>query len=564
MPSWTPILEAALRAMNPGEQSVARKLEEQLPTSVQIIPNYRWQVIKNYKAPIDLEADFIIIWPHRGIAILEVKAGSVDWDATRNVWTGICSRSPTEQARNSRTDLCERLARTSTLGETDKIWRDRVQSFPCFPDVERDRFPASMDGYERESILGRNELKHIGHELDHLTSRTTHQCSDLTEERCQSLVKMLCPSVNLVPRISHILENEAEKIDWATNQSLIRIEGINEFRFVFISGSAGTGKTLHGLTALKMWLKDGHRSFYISTNPHLVRYLQLRFPDYKEYIISLADFLRKIAKINLPPEDPLSESDLLDGLYRPVPTDDINGISVIIDEAQDLSNDVLDGFIALCDYRKIWILYDDQQILKRGEPVSVFEKRIESVAGQAFGPLRLKYNLRNTQQIGKYAAQWVETTYAPADELPIGEPPIIIHVQDELNHDFKLRGILNSIFHESKFSNKDVVILSCLPTEVILKKYTSPQGEKQFGRRFSYIDSPSSPGTLRISSVLDFKGQETPVVLLIDTRDTTIINSYYIGSSRAIHRLYVIAFESQVVDSSKGLNEQIEEAGFDI
>ena len=564
MPNWTPIYEAALREMNPGEKSVARKLQEQLPSGVQIIPNYRWQIIDNYKAPVDLETDFLIIWPMRGIVILEVKSGPVGWDSNRNDWTGIISRSPTQQARGSRTDLCARLSKRSHLGESEKVWRDRIQAFPLFPDVERDRFPDVMDGYERVNILGRKELKSIGSTLEHLTSRTEGLSHDLTDERCAGLVKVLCPSVKLNPRITHIIEDESERIEWATTKSLKVIESVGEMRYVFLSGSAGTGKTLHGLTALNKWLHDGQHCFLIAKNPHLILHLQNRFPKLANSIVSITTFLREIVKIKTPCDDPMEEDTLLKVLYQSCSRERLSGISIILDEAQDLSQDSLDGLLALCDYRRFWILYDDQQVLHQGEGVEAFEKRIEESAGLNYEPIRLRYNLRNTQRIGEYAAEWVHTSYAPADDLPIGEAPSITHVRDEAEHDSVLKNLLHSILVDGDYSSKDVVILSCLQQSEVVAKYASSKGERTFGRRMAYIGPSKDQGVIRVSSVLDFKGQEARVIVLVDTREASVLNAFYIGGSRAMHRLFVIAFEKPVDKPSTNRMSSVRKAGFHV
>jgi Uncharacterized conserved protein (DUF2075)/Nuclease-related domain len=564
MPNWIPNYDVALAQMNSGERKVARQLQELLPPEVYIIANYRWQVIKNDKAPVDLETDFVIVWPLRGVVILEVKGGLVDWDPRVGTWLGLVSRSPTEQARGSRHGLVDKLARITYPHEDGKVWRDRVQAFPLFPDVDRDKFPSSMDGFERDCILGLKELRNISNVLQERTKSTVGRCANLTGERCHRLVQKLCPEVHLKPTASHIIEDESKMIEWATERQLRLVENLRDVPCVFVSGSAGTGKTIMGLTALKTWAASGHNAFFVTVNPHLAQFLRDQHSEQASLIYSLAGFLRDIVKCETPVGDPLAEDDLLDILSQPEIGSQLDGMSLVLDEAQDLSRDALGGLLTLCKYRNLWVLYDDQQVLEKGDRIEEFEARVRSMTGREQFPVRLNYNLRNTQRIGEYVSEWVQTDYAPSDDLPVGEPPSINYVVDDCAHDQALKDLLGELFNEQKYRAADVVLVSCLSSSEAQRKYTSSEGYTQFGRKMRYLGGEASPGVVRVASVLDFKGQEASVVVLADTRNATALNAFYIGGSRAKLRLYVIAYKKPVERPSTNFVASMEAAGYRI
>ncbi len=549
--------------MNPTEMRVARVLESQLPQNAVVLPNFRWQKKKRNRAAIDLETDAIIFWPGRGVIILEIKGGPVSFDANTDTWN-VISRSPTEQARFSRYDLCKILSRETNLG-SEKSWKDRLQAFPLFPDVCREDFPESVDGYKKEHILGRLQLQNLGDVLRGLTDCTRDNSAKLTEGRCLDIAKTLCPSFEVFPRAAHILEDEKLQIDSAVRQQLGTVDLFIHNQYLFINGPAGTGKTILAMSVMKTWLAESYKIHYVTRNPYLAASLRKRFPELEKMIHSIADFCEEVLGVPIRSRYPCEETDITEAMINVLGEPRLDGLNVIVDESQDFGPDVLEALVSLCKFGRLWVLFDDQQVLTKGITVQEFKDSLTREMGrQEISSIHWKKNLRNTIEIANYAAKFVKIGSVPAAGMPQGVPPDIRWVSDEKSHDSEFRKILNELLVKRDFLPNDIVVLSCLPERQVRQKYTSSDSHRNLGRQCAYLGEELPEKAVRVASVLDFKGMEAPVAILVDTKDAEALNAFYIGGSRAIHRLYVIVFQKEARDSGGQLSEAFENAGFSI
>lgn len=95
------------------ERDVARALVEKLPKEVVVYHGYPWlRAERNDRARADtlreVEADFVVVDPHRGILILEVKGGMIEYDSRDHTWSRLLNggrrrqiQDPFEQARKN-------------------------------------------------------------------------------------------------------------------------------------------------------------------------------------------------------------------------------------------------------------------------------------------------------------------------------------------------------------------------------------------------------------------------------------------------------------------------------
>ncbi|MEJ2147596.1 MAG: nuclease-related domain-containing protein [Acidobacteriota bacterium] len=95
------------------ERDVARALVETLPEEVVVYHSYPWlRAERNDRARADMlregEADFLVVDPHRGILILEVKGGTIEYDSRDHTWCRLLNggrrraiQDPFEQARKN-------------------------------------------------------------------------------------------------------------------------------------------------------------------------------------------------------------------------------------------------------------------------------------------------------------------------------------------------------------------------------------------------------------------------------------------------------------------------------
>ncbi len=97
----------------PAEKTFFRWAVEQLPDGVLVLPSVMLS-IPGRGAPVERELDLVIIDPDAGVTVVEVKGGTVSFDAKRNVWrraeaSGVVVRDPVQQARSARSELSKAL-----------------------------------------------------------------------------------------------------------------------------------------------------------------------------------------------------------------------------------------------------------------------------------------------------------------------------------------------------------------------------------------------------------------------------------------------------------------------
>jgi len=235
----------------------------------------------------------------------------------------------------------------------------------------------------------------------------------------------------------------------------------------------------------------------------------------------------------------------------------------ILDESQDVDSDFVGALNALGNVKQLWILYDDQQVLDKRIDQDKFEGDIAGEIGQLIDRLPWNMNLRNTQKIAEYSLQFVQTELEPCSSKPVGQEPEILYVNNSKEQAKEVKKVLHHLLGKEKVSPSDIVIISCLDREQIKDRYIK-NTPNYFGRQICYLRPLINKRVIRISTVLDFKGLESKVVILIDTQNAKALNAFYLGGSRAILRLYIIRREIDIPNSTEGFLGDMADAGLNI
>jgi len=143
-----------MSAANGSEDQVWHALQQQLQPGETLLRNVRFTDPKSG----DVEADFIILMPDAGIAVIEVKGGTVSFeDGSWTMRNGDYARRihPTEQARRAKHAVRRYLDRQPEWahGLVRSAW---LIALP-FTDVTGDMGPEG----KREQLIGRGELDMI-------------------------------------------------------------------------------------------------------------------------------------------------------------------------------------------------------------------------------------------------------------------------------------------------------------------------------------------------------------------------------------------------------------------
>lgn len=566
-PIWVPNFDIAkkIHLKNDSERTVARSLNKTLPENVIILPNWRWQKSQPNRAYLDLETDFLIIWPRQAIIILEVKGGEASYDPKNGQWVGLKSRSPTEQARASRNDICGILHETR-LFPSKKDWRDITYSFICFPQ-STSKPPVRVDGFNRENIFIGIDLDKIGYLLNNATKMSLDLANKLSDEFCEYIVKRyLSPEASFHPVPHLVLSQERKEIDAITQEQIENVREYVDNKYAFVRGPAGTGKTIIALSIIDTWVANSKPIYYITENPYLVNNLKEKYSGISEYIFSITDFSRDILKLDIPNGFRLSLEIIENMLLEAYDKHDFTGLNILIDEAQDLGCNLLLALVSLCKGGSLWVFYDDQQVLKMGQTVQSFQSEIEKEIGVFnIHCLYKRKNLRNTKLIAKYIATFVETGSELLPESPNGVEPVILWYSNIKDHDDLLKSLLIKLIRTDKYPVSNIVLITFLDEVQAKNKYISKQGKSLFSFDFHYMDNNSTnlhKSSIKLSSVMDFKGLEEDIVILADTDKHCALNPFYTGGSRAIFRLFVLNKKNAAISENISISEQMANDGF--
>ena len=555
-PVWIPNYEKTIDRLlvlenRRAERLVAEALNKITSSDVWVFHSLNYSKSLKDKATIDYEIDFLVVWKDRGFLILEVKGGRIEFDPIENRWyrnpkdhpRQKYDVSPVEQLKRQRDDLCrDKLDRFFPSINSRHI----VERALVFPDVNRSDFkdqqglrPHSIDGFEMESIVDHDMLPNLASFVE----KKLEPCAiKLQQHRIHSkvfldIVYSLQPSVRAEVHPKHILECAESSIKKATDEQKEHLACVIGNPFLQMVGPAGSAKTVLGLSAVLSWAESGENAYYITANRYLVEGLRKK-PEYsalKDRILTIHDFLEMTLGAKFSYED--------DGMLQALAewACASNGLSLVIDEAQDLNEELYEGLVSLLPYDRLWVLRDSHQSLERQNDI----RRYNLGSLEHTYPFKLDKNCRNVQKIARYVARYVDVSDKYVNkQLEEGdrEPDVII-VDSQESQDRKLRDVIRQGEKEGH-RRDDIVVISCHQggSNAVRNKYCAALAT--FGGIFSY--GGEDPSKVAIFHALDFRGLESPYVIVTDIQSQeSVFRANYLAGSRAKCRLTMIRVDDR-------------------
>ena len=192
------------------------------------------------------EADFVILHPDKGVLVIEVKSGEIEYKG--GVWIQTNTRTrvsaeikPFKQARKSQFELMDRL---------DEASLDFRYPMMCycvwFPSIEIPENIALPSEATREIILDIKSLDNPEKAVDGCFDywKTKYRQVSLDQKQCQKVIEVFCPHFHVVPRLKTQVQEIEESYIQLTNQQTALLDFLVEQRTAVIHGLAGTGKTV--------------------------------------------------------------------------------------------------------------------------------------------------------------------------------------------------------------------------------------------------------------------------------------------------------------------------------
>jgi hypothetical protein len=546
----TSVLEDPLRR---SEQYVYTALAQMADDFV-VFYSVAWQSRANGRAR-DGEADFVIAHPNFGILVLEVKGGSISFNAATGEWTTIGRegvqrgiKDPVEQARGSRYSLLEKL---NELPGWDSNRFVNMAHAVCFPSINVPAESLRLD-LPREIIIDRADIAEMQQAIlrifEYYASRERRE--PLGRERMQLVENLLAHSFSIYTLVGHEapkirtrladdLKRDDEKLVELTDQQMTILQVLRKHRRAAIAGCAGSGKTLLAVEKAKKLEAQGFEVLLTCFNVALAQELKERLPE----TVAVAHFhglCKEIAKdsgfsLRKPANDEeynniFLPEQLLNAAEEQGPMFD----AIVVDEGQDFKETFWLGLSALLKPDGIfYVFYDDNQNLYGGTSI------LKGVIDEE--PFTLSENCRNTQNIHKLVAKFHSQ---PGDLIcrgPQGRAPELVYYSDARELTRQVQSKLSKLINEERISNSDIVILTPRGQERTQFKVGTRLGN------FVLVDGPSrSQNGIQVSSIHSFKGLERQVVIMVEIDEYVRFTPeivMYVGCSRA--RTYLVLFADQ-------------------
>ena len=542
-----------------SEHDVAKTLLKQLPADCVIYHSYPWLRLErghhNSKNQTlrEGEADFLILWPDKGLLVLEVKGGHIRYEAETRQWF---SRDFYDNIHHIKDPFEQASKSLHVLIKTIKKSLQGSGSLPfafgyavCFPDLVY-KGGATPPGSEPNIIIDLGDFltsdslaKAIANAL-----RKWNRGSELRTmepELRKKIERAISPEFNLMPRMSRQLETQEEVLIRLTDEQARVLEFCAGNSRVAIEGVAGSGKTLLALAQSRRFADQGKRTLFLCYNKALAEWLREALPsEYADLIHihhfhGLAHEACRRAGIPFQPDRSATFwqeecAELLMQATSVLP--DHKYDAVVVDEGQDFLADwwfTIDELNSEGAQGSLYVFYDPAQTL--------FTLK-EAIPDMQFGG-RLPTNCRNTRAIAGTCGHIIGTEIKTHPDSPPGVPTQFSVEAVEKKRVKIVAQQLSDLLHNEGLDPSQIVILSSMR-----QKYTCLAKINAVGR-LAINDDPKSwrdNKSVLMTTIRAFKGLEADVVILLldgPPKPGSVFTDadFYVAASRAKHVLHVVS-----------------------
>ena len=209
---------------------------------------------------------------------------------------------------------------------------------------------------------------------------------------------------------------------------------------------------------------------------------------------------------------------------------------IIIDEAQDLNDDVINFFSNLSDEKdgKFYVFYDKNQLIYQRKNAEWIEK--------SECKLILSKNCRNTLQIAITSNNIIDINAKWNENIVNGDMPQIIFAKDKNLTILAIQKLIKE-YKSKGFKNNEITILTTLTEEKSILNGQEYIGDDKIVKE---MDNEN----IFFTSSRKFKGLESNVVIIVDVEKEDFSydgkkRNLYVAASRAKHKLDIIVNASE-------------------
>lgn len=537
-----------------AERILYARFRDDLDNSYVVFHGVTWQSVDGNGRPRDGEADFIIAHPDRGIIILEVKGGAIRCDPHQDRWTSQdrkgqvhTIKDPFYQARQSKYVLLDSL--NDMLNRPPR--HINVIDAVAFPDVD---VVSQLPGLNkpRQIVLDRGDLLNVSAWVGQCLAygRGADNSRDVAPgpEAMTALMNLLGKTWELRPVLWGDFRHEENQLIQLTQQQYMILDVLNRQRRVLISGCAGSGKTMLAIEKARRLSQQKFRVLFTCYNKSLARDLRRKFPQTEYLRIAhyhglCYEMAEEAGMMPKKPQDAQAqklffEQELPEALLEAANRlPHVRYDAIIVDEGQDFVEEwwiPLQTLLRDPDNGILYIFFDDNQRIYQ---------RLDGFPVQS-EPYILSTNCRNTQNIHKKVVKFYTGADAmlPTVKGPLGRPVEIVKIKDSAQLITTVHELCRHLVTEEKIPSDEIVVLSPIR-----------QKSQLSGRQLSTISLtntwPPPAGQVFATTIHDFKGLESAVVILVETEQwrfgwADLESLLYVACSRARHHLLIVLPEN--------------------
>ena len=576
------------------EDEIFNALKKGLSDEYTIIHSFH-SIQRNGKIISDCQSDFLIFHPQKGFLSIEAKYGDHiryergEWyfdEETKEThfldsWSygkdNEIIISPFEQA-----DRASKELRKYIKSKFPEIVNKTKFTFGVwFHGMHKDAFNSKNvpEHFNEALLLTRDDLENPEKRISSIFSLDffeNQKTSPLTKEEIKRIFEEIVdPSFIAVSKRNNT-DIELDFIKLLEKQQLA-LNFMDNEKSVTVIGGAGTGKTILAKEHAKLLSKRGEKVLLLCYNWMLCEEIEKEFSsDPNVKVMTVDNFALWMCKQN--EEQKLhftgdfekkrvyqQAANLIGDMYGK--TDDRGfqipfshfGITynhVIIDEVQDLGKNEIEDSSLIENLQTVVLegsdegsfiaFYDSLQNIQTSSYGN--DPNLPILIKNSFCRIPLKTNCRNTKQIDYLSKEPYllrkmikERLYKAStlNEIPGKKPIFYICIKNEDSYLMHcLDSIINSLLSEEKFQKSEIAILT-LTTEDKSFIYSHLESKKENAHEKYYYKD------ILVTSCRKFKGCERKSIILIDFNETslhdeTAINTFYVGTTRAIYNLNII------------------------
>jgi hypothetical protein len=541
----------------PGEKAIFKALASAPETDGWIVLHSL--SIADHVRQAEGEADFVVIVPGQGILVIEAKSHQRVTRFSDGRWKlgndQPTTRGPFQQANEAMHSIRKYLEGKKidlrSIPVCDAVWFTAVRARTELPVSPEWHAWQVLDSQDLSTGAARAIIRALTAGTAHLDEKVygfSYGGIPLDQQVAERIVTVLRPRVEMAVVPGDQRRNRATQLLAFLDEQYDALDTMEENRAALFTGPAGSGKTLLALEAARRETAVGRAGRLLCFNAFLGRQLAAdaaEIPGLR--VATLHQELVRIARMTVPhdPDEDFWQRELPDRALEALldgPTGQ-SGDFLIIDEVQDIASqpylDVLDLLVTGGLKKGRVLLFGDferQAIFQAPDGRELLRKAIPGLAAH-----RLTYNCRNLPRIGYTVNLFsgLSPGYQRFRRDDDGFDPTTISYKSGDDQSRQLVACVRDLQAEG-FTLNEITILSPIKSGSVVETTTDPW-LRQVLRKADGTAAP--PGQLQYGTIAQFKGLESPAVVLTDLDQRLVPNFealLYVGLTRATDRLVAL------------------------